>query len=172
MIRKIRLADNRGPRVSSRPGRRIRTNCHVNATLLYPPVVPHRSPAPTPSTKGPTPSLLSKTENNKMQSTRLHALLRTRAPRRFASSSSSSSSSASSAAENAQKKAQDAFSAASATAVRIGEYASSALGPFGARLSGLLGCPSPSHFPLPPNANFFLPFATRLYVYKQRISNR
>jgi F-type H+-transporting ATPase subunit g len=70
-----------------------------------------------------------------MQSTTLRALLRARAPRRFASTSSSS--------EAAQKKAQEALGAASAAAVRAGEYARSALGPFGARLSGLLGCPYP-----------------------------
>jgi len=85
-----------------------------------------------------------------MQSTTtLRALLRRTTPRRFAStSSSSSSSSTESAASTAQKKAQEALGTASATAVRAGEYARSALGPVGARLSGLLGCPFP--FPFSP----------------------
>ncbi|KAH9955922.1 hypothetical protein BC827DRAFT_1140405 [Russula dissimulans] len=75
-----------------------------------------------------------------MYSTRLRSLLRTAAPRRLAStSSSSSSSSVETAASTAQKKAQDALGTASATAVRAGAYARSALGPLGARLSGLLG---------------------------------
>jgi hypothetical protein len=69
--------------------------------------------------------------------------LRTTAPRRLASSSSSPA--GSDAAAAAQKKAQDAFSAASAAAQRAGTFARSALGPLGARLSGLLGCT----FPLP-----------------------
>jgi len=68
-----------------------------------------------------------------MYSATLRGLLRTAAPRRFASTSSSSTESA------AQRKAQDALGAASAAAVRAGAYARSALGPFGARLSGLLG---------------------------------
>jgi len=68
-----------------------------------------------------------------MQSTTLRALLRTSAPRRFASTSTEN------AAETAQKKAQDALGAASAAAARAGEYARSALGPLGSRLSGLLG---------------------------------
>ncbi|KAH9063582.1 hypothetical protein EDB87DRAFT_1673362 [Lactarius vividus] len=62
--------------------------------------------------------------------------LRTTAPRRLASSSSPAGDNAAAAA---QKKAQDALGAASAAAVRAGEFARSALGPFGARLSGLLG---------------------------------
>ena len=62
--------------------------------------------------------------------------LRTNAPRRFASSSSAGDN----AAAAAQKKAQDAFGAASAAAVRAGSFARTALGPLGARLSGLLGC--------------------------------
>ena len=67
--------------------------------------------------------------------------LRTTTPRRLASSSSSSSGSSSStdAAALAQKKAQDAFSAASSAALRAGTFARNALGPFGTRLSGLLG---------------------------------
>ena len=76
--------------------------------------------------------------------------LRTSPPRRLASSSSpsptSSSSSSTDAAALAQKKAQDAFSAASSAALRAGTFARNALGPFGTRLSGLLGstscCPS------------------------------
>ncbi|KAN0126126.1 hypothetical protein V8E53_015378 [Lactarius tabidus] len=63
--------------------------------------------------------------------------LRTTAPRRLASSSSSPATNDAAAA--AQKKAQDAFSAASATAQRAGTFARNALGPLGARLSGLLG---------------------------------
>ncbi|KAH9046131.1 hypothetical protein EDB84DRAFT_1586989 [Lactarius hengduanensis] len=63
--------------------------------------------------------------------------LRTTAPRRLASSSSSPA--GDNAAAAAQKKAQDALGAASAAAVRAGEFARSALGPLGARLSGLLG---------------------------------
>jgi len=70
-----------------------------------------------------------------MQSTTFRALRHAKVPRRFGSTSSSS--------EAAQKKAQEAFGAASAAAMRAGEYARSALGPFGARLSGLLGCPCP-----------------------------
>ncbi|KAI0293003.1 mitochondrial ATP synthase g subunit-domain-containing protein [Multifurca ochricompacta] len=42
-------------------------------------------------------------------------------------------------ASPAQKKAQDALGAASAAFIRAGEYARHALGPFGARFSGLLG---------------------------------
>ncbi len=85
-----------------------------------------------------------------MQSaTTVRALLRRTTPRRFASTSSSSSSSTESVASTAQKKAQEALGAASTTAVRAGEYARSALGPLGARLSGLLGCPSPV-FPFSP----------------------
>lgn len=70
--------------------------------------------------------------------------LRTTTPRRLASSSSSSSGSSSStdAAALAQKKAQDAFSAASSAALRAGTFARNALGPFGTRLSGLLGSTS------------------------------
>ncbi|KAH8987455.1 hypothetical protein EDB92DRAFT_1875861 [Lactarius akahatsu] len=63
--------------------------------------------------------------------------LRTTAPRRLASSSSSPA--GDNAAAAAQKKAQDALGAASAAAVRAGEFARSALGPLGARFSGLLG---------------------------------
>ncbi|KAH9050356.1 hypothetical protein EDB83DRAFT_2399960 [Lactarius deliciosus] len=63
--------------------------------------------------------------------------LRTTAPRRLASSSSSPA--GDNAAAAAQKKAQDALGAASAAAARAGEFARSALGPLGARLSGLLG---------------------------------
>ncbi|KAF8260606.1 hypothetical protein EI94DRAFT_1610179 [Lactarius quietus] len=63
--------------------------------------------------------------------------LRTTAPRRLASSSSSPA--GNDAAAAAQKKAQDALSAASAAATRAGAFARSALGPLGARLSGLLG---------------------------------
>ena len=70
--------------------------------------------------------------------------LRTTAPRRFASSSSPPAGDTAAAA--AQKKAQDALGAASAAAVRAGAYARSALGPFGARLSGLLGCTCPPIF--------------------------
>ena len=81
------------------------------------------------------PLLSKKSATKVMQSTTLRALRHARAPRRFGSTSSSS--------EAAQKKAQEALGAASAAAVRAGEYARSALGPFGARLSGLLGCPCP-----------------------------
>ncbi|KAI0280711.1 hypothetical protein BGY98DRAFT_304141 [Russula aff. rugulosa BPL654] len=55
------------------------------------------------------------------------------------SASSSSSSSSSASASAAQKKAQDALGNVSAVFMRAGTYARSALGPFGARLSGLLG---------------------------------
>ena len=83
-------------------------------------------------------------------------LLRTHAPPRrlpFSTStslSSSSSSPTSASMSAAQKKAQDALGTLSAALVRAGTYAQSALGPFGARFSGLLGCPStlPS-LPLP-----------------------
>ncbi|KAI0245503.1 hypothetical protein BJV78DRAFT_371218 [Lactifluus subvellereus] len=73
-----------------------------------------------------------------MCSTALRSLLRTRAPRRLASTSSSPPS-AESTASTAQKKAQDALGAASAAAARAGTYARSALGPLGTRASGLLG---------------------------------
>jgi hypothetical protein len=84
-------------------------------------------------------------------------LLRTHAPHRrlpFSTStslSSSSSSSTSASASAAQKKAQDALGNVSAALTRAGAYARSALGPFGARLSGLLGCSSRPHS-LPPVA--------------------
>ncbi|KAH9991756.1 hypothetical protein BJV77DRAFT_1060672 [Russula vinacea] len=57
----------------------------------------------------------------------------------LSSTSSSSSSSASASASAAQKKAQDALGNLSAAVVRAGAYARTALGPFGTRLSGLLG---------------------------------
>ena len=91
------------------------------------------------------------------------SLLRNPAPRRRLAaspfttsttlSSTSSSSSASTSASAAQKKAQDALGGLSATLVRAGAYARSALGPFGTRLSGLLGCPS-----LLPSPSFLLSF--------------
>ena len=80
-------------------------------------------------------------QKRKMRSTALRSILRTRAPRRLASTSSSPRS-AENAASTAQKKAQDALGAASALAMRAGTYARSALGPLGTRFSGLLGCPS------------------------------
>jgi hypothetical protein len=58
----------------------------------------------------------------------------------------------------------------SATAVRGGEYARSALGPLGARLSGLLYCPC-SPFLLPPPFSPFFP-KTDLYepaAYQQPV---
>jgi len=64
--------------------------------------------------------------------------LRTTAPRRFASSSPPPAGD-NAAVAAAQKKAQDALGAASAAATRAGAYARTALGPLGARLSGLLG---------------------------------
>ena len=81
-------------------------------------------------------------------STLRRSLQRTHAPHRrlpfststSSASSSSSSSSSSNSASAAQKKAQDALGNVSAVFMRAGTYARSALGPFGARLSGLLGC--------------------------------
>jgi hypothetical protein len=92
---------------------------------------------------------LSKKKKRRMIVTSLRrGLLRTHAPHRrlpFSTStslSSSSSSSASASTSAAQKKAQDALGNVSAALMRAGTYARSALGPFGARFSGLLGCSS------------------------------
>ena len=89
-------------------------------------------------------------------STLRRSLQRTHAPHRrlpfststSSASTSSSSSSSSNSASAAQKKAQDALGNVSAVFMRAGTYARSALGPFGARLSGLLGCQY-THIPLP-----------------------
>jgi hypothetical protein len=88
------------------------------------------------------------TKKKMIVSTFRRGLLRTHAPPRrlpFSTStslSSSSSSSTSASASAAQKKARDALGNVSAALMRAGTYARSALGPFGARLSGLLGCSS------------------------------
>jgi hypothetical protein len=87
----------------------------------------------------PTQNSRKMMRNSALRSVRA---LRTTAPRRLASSSSSPATNDAAAA--AQKKAQDAFSAASATAQRAGTFARNALGPLGARLSGLLGCTLPT----------------------------
>jgi hypothetical protein len=105
-----------------------------------------RPTLPPPHT--PPYSLFLQTKKKDMIVTTLRrGLLRTHAPHRrlpfstSSTSSSSTSSSTSSSSSAAQKKAQDALGNVSAVLVRAGAYARSALGPFGARFSSLLGCP-------------------------------
>jgi F-type H+-transporting ATPase subunit g len=109
------------------------------------------------------------------------SLQRTHAPHRrlpfststSSASSSSSSSSSSTSASAAQKKAQDALGNVSAVFMRAGTYARNALGPFGARLSGLLGCQytHPLPFSLYRALLFYLQYYNILFfaAYQQPI---
>jgi F-type H+-transporting ATPase subunit g len=142
---------------ASRKAEQLRLRPSVDRSTTHTKVNPRRprTTITTNQTSSSSSSLYLSKKNRKKKKKRMmittlrRGVLRTHAPHRrlpFSTSTSlsSSSSSSSSSATAAQKKAQDALGNASAVLMRAGTYARSALGPFGARLSGLLGCPSHS----------------------------